>query len=113
MSRVFQMSVASIHALYVKKVEKKGRTRRRSTRSSAGSVASTRLLGAPGGRDHLRRLLPGGPDDPGPPHKGVVCKVRVEEVADPLIQKIRYLDLLVDELARGKELERILREPRS
>ena len=40
---------------------------------------------------------------------GVVCGVRVQEVEDPLMQKIRYLDLLVDELARGKSMEKILR----
>ncbi len=42
--------------------------------------------------------------------KGVVCGVRVEEVEDPLMQKIRYLDKLVDELARGKAMEKILRQ---
>lgn len=41
--------------------------------------------------------------------KGVVCGVRVEEVEDPLMRKIRYLDKLIDELARGKALEKILR----
>ena len=41
--------------------------------------------------------------------KGVVCGVRVEEVEDPLMQKIRYLDKLIDELARGKSMEKILR----
>jgi hypothetical protein len=40
---------------------------------------------------------------------GVVCGIRVEEVEDPLMQKIRYLDKLVDELARGKDMEKILR----
>jgi len=41
--------------------------------------------------------------------KGVVCGVRVEEVEDPLMRKIRYLDKLVDELAKGKAIEKILR----
>ena len=41
--------------------------------------------------------------------KGVVCGVRVEEVEDPLMQKIRYLDKLIDELAKGKKMEKILR----
>lgn len=45
--------------------------------------------------------------------KGVVCGVRVEEVEDPLMRKIRYLDKLVDELARGKAMDKILREPAS
>ena len=43
--------------------------------------------------------------------KGVVCGVRVEEVEDPLMRKIRYLDKLIDELAQGKAMEKILREP--
>ena len=42
--------------------------------------------------------------------KGVVCGVRVEEIADPLMQKIRYLDKLIDELAKGKAMEKILRQ---
>jgi hypothetical protein len=42
--------------------------------------------------------------------KGVVCGVRVEEVDDPLMQKIRYLDKLIDELAKGKAMEKILRQ---
>ena len=42
--------------------------------------------------------------------KGVVCGVRVEEIEDPLMQKIRYLDKLIDELARGKTMEKILRQ---
>ncbi|MBL9025531.1 MAG: DUF2200 family protein, partial [Myxococcales bacterium] len=41
---------------------------------------------------------------------GVVCGVRVEEIADPLMQKIRYLDKLIDELARGKKMASILRQ---
>lgn len=41
--------------------------------------------------------------------KGVVCGIRVEEVADPLMQRIRYLDKLIDELAKGKAMEKILR----
>jgi hypothetical protein len=44
------------------------------------------------------------------PIKGVVCGVRVEEVDEPLMQKIRYLDKLIDELAKGKAMEKILRQ---
>ena len=43
--------------------------------------------------------------------KGVVCGVRVEEIEDPLMQKIRHLDKLIDELAKGKPMEKILRSP--
>jgi hypothetical protein len=42
--------------------------------------------------------------------KGVVCGIRVEEIKDPLMQKIRYLDKLIDELAKGKPMEKILRQ---
>lgn len=42
--------------------------------------------------------------------KGVVCGVRVEEIEDPLMQKVRYLDKLIDELAKGKAMEKILRQ---
>ena len=42
--------------------------------------------------------------------KGVVCGIRVEEIEDPLIQKLRYLDKLIDELAKGKAMEKILRQ---
>jgi hypothetical protein len=45
--------------------------------------------------------------------KGVVCGVRVEEIEDPLMQKIRYLDKLIDELAKGKAMEKILRAPQA
>jgi hypothetical protein len=43
--------------------------------------------------------------------KGVVCGIRVEDMEDPLMQKIRYLDKLIDELAKGKKMEKILRNP--
>ena len=42
--------------------------------------------------------------------KGVVCGIRVEEIEDPLMQKVRYLDKLIDELAKGKAMEKILRQ---
>jgi hypothetical protein len=41
--------------------------------------------------------------------KGLICGIRVEDIEDPLMQKIRYMDKLVDELAKGKKLEKILR----
>ncbi len=43
--------------------------------------------------------------------KGVICGIRVEEIKDPLMQKIRYLDKLIDELAKGKSINKILRQP--
>jgi hypothetical protein len=43
--------------------------------------------------------------------KGVICGVRVEEIEDPIVQGVRYLDKLIDELAKGKAMEKILRKP--
>ena len=43
--------------------------------------------------------------------KGTVCGIRVEDIEDPLMQKIRYMDKLIDELAKGKKMEKILRSP--
>ena len=43
--------------------------------------------------------------------KGVVCGIRVENIEDPMTQKVRYLDKLIDELAQGRKMEKILRQP--
>ena len=112
MSKIFTASFASVYPLYVAKVEKKRRTK-----EELGEVIRW-LTGfdEAGLRDHLAagttfaeffaeaRLNPNAELI-----TGVVCGVRVEDVEDPLMQKIRYLDKLVDELARGKPMERILR----
>ena len=114
MSRVFKMTVASIHTLYVNKAVKKGRTE-----DEVNTVIQW-LTGFDSAE--LQQHLDDGTTFEDffavatlNPHadliKGVVCKVRVENVEDPLMQKIRYLDLLVDELARGKAMDAILRTP--
>lgn len=112
--RVYSMSFASVYPLYVAKAEKKGRTK-------AEVDAVIRWLTGYGPQD-LARLLKKGADletffaeapRPNPLRtsiKGVVCGVRVEEIREPLMREIRYLDKLVDELARGKAMEKILRE---
>ena len=112
-ARVFAMSFASVYPLYVQKAERKGRTR-----AEVDEVIGW-LTGY--GPDQLRRAIDTGVDletffsrapAMNPKAKlitGVVCGVRVEEVADPLLRKIRQLDKLVDELARGKKMASILR----
>ena len=112
-ARVFAMSFASVYPLYVAKAEKKGRTKKEVDR------IITWLTGYTG--QQLRSVLSKKVDFEGfftraprlNPNvaliTGVVCGVRVEEVKDPLMQKIRYLDKLIDELARGKKMETILR----
>jgi hypothetical protein len=112
--RVFTMSFASVYPLYVQKAAKKGRTQKEVDEIIAW------LTGYRGAR--LKKALDDGIDletffmkAPRLNPKaalitGVVCGVRVEDVEDPLMQKIRFLDKLIDELAKGKKLESILRE---
>jgi hypothetical protein len=111
-SRIFTTSVASVYPHYVTKVEKKGRTN-----DELDQVIEW-LTGFD--EPELNRHLTEGTtfedffaDARLNPHAslitGVVCGVRVENIDDPLMQKIRYLDKLVDELAKGKAMEKILR----
>lgn len=110
--RIFTTSFASVYPLYVTKVEKKGRSQ-----AELDAVISW-LTGFDAAElaHHLdarttfeaffaqARLHPNAVKI-----TGVVCGVRVEAVEDPLMQKIRYLDKLVDELAKGKALDKVLR----
>lgn len=112
MSRIFTTSFASVYPHYVTKVEKKGRTKAELDEviewltGFDQSDLSSHLASGTTFEDFFdeARLNP---------HAslitGVVCGVRVEHVEDPLMQKIRYLDKLVDELAKGKPLDRVLR----
>ncbi|HLV66994.1 MAG TPA: DUF2200 domain-containing protein [Polyangiaceae bacterium] len=111
--RIFGMSFGSVYPLYLQKAEKKGRTK-----EEVDTVIEW-LTGYSGAQ--LRRAIDTKVDfetffakaprmNPNAKRiTGVVCGVRVEDIADPLMQKIRYLDKLVDELARGKKMESILR----
>lgn len=112
MSRIFTTSVASVYPHYVAKVEKKGRTQ-----DELNQVIEW-LTGYD--QAHLQQQLAQGSTFEQffagaqlNPHAelitGVVCGVRVEDVEDPLMQQIRYLDKLVDELARGKAMDKVLR----
>jgi len=110
--RIFTTSVASVYPHYVTKVERKGRTQ------AELDQVITWLTGydEPTLQQHLEtgttfdeffaeaQLNPQASSI-----TGVVCGVRVENIDDPLMQKIRYLDKLVDELAKGKPMEKILR----
>ncbi|KRE59007.1 hypothetical protein ASG70_17460 [Phycicoccus sp. Soil748] len=111
-NRVFAMSLASVYPLYLAKVEKKGRTQ-----SELDEVIAW-LTGLD--EPALHRHLESGTtfeaffdqvelNPRASAITGTVCGVRVEEVDDPLMQKIRYLDKLVDELAKGRPLEKVLR----
>lgn len=111
--RIYTTSFASVYPLYVAKAERKGRTKAEvdeivrwltgfsqaelDARIAAKTDFETFFAQAP-------RLNPARAEI-----KGLVCGVRVEEVAEPLMREIRYLDKLIDELARGKAMARILR----
>ena len=110
--RIFTTSVASVYPLYRAKVEKKGRTR-----PELDQVIRW-LTGFDQGQleDHLAAgttfedfFTDGQLNPKASLITGVVCGVRVEDIEDPLMQRIRYLDKLVDELAKGRPLDKILR----
>jgi hypothetical protein len=112
MSRIFTVSFASVYPLYVAKVEKKGRTKAELDEviewlTGFDAAALKHHLEAGTTFEDLfacARLNPRASSI-----TGVVCGVRVESIEDPLMQKIRYLDKLVDELAKGKPLSKIMR----
>lgn len=111
--RLFQMAFARVYPLYVRKADRKGRTK------GEVDAAICWLTGYDG--DSLQSQIDGGVDlrtffaqapqinAKAPEISGVICGVRVEEVDDPLMQKIRWMDKLVDELAKGKALDKVLR----
>ena len=112
--KIFAMPLASVYPHYVKKVESKGRSNKNLKPlffwlTGYDVVALQKLLDnktsfedffekAPQLNPNVSKIT------------GVICGYRVEEIEDPLMQKIRYLDKLVDELAKGKALEKILRK---
>jgi len=112
--RVYAISFASVYPLYVQKVEKKGRTSREVDEVIAWLTGyeGERLQRVLDTRIDLETFFAQAPrlNPNAALITGVVCGVRVEEVADPLMRKIRYLDKLVDELARGKKMASILRQ---
>ena len=111
--RVYKMTFASIYPLYLQKIEKKGRAQAEldtvicwltgydqpGLQAQINSAVSLEAFfaQAPQINANAEKIT------------GVVCSVRVEEIADPLMQKIRWMDKLVDELAKGRAMEKILR----
>lgn len=106
------MSVASVYPHYVTKVEKKGRTTAELNQviewlTGFDEATLQKHLDAETTFEDFFAAATLNPN--ASLITGVVCHVRVEEVEDPLMQKIRYLDKLVDELAKGKAMEKVLR----
>ena len=112
--RVFAMSFASVYPLYVQKAERKNRTKAEVDEIILWLTGYDRA----GLKEQLRTKTDFETFFKSAPKlnpkasliKGVVCGVRVEDVEDPLMRKIRYLDKLIDELAKGKKMESILRK---
>lgn len=114
LQRIYTMSFARVYPLYVAKAEKKGRTKAEvdevirwltgyrekglQTQLKKQTDFETFFAKAPK-LNPKRRLI-----------TGLICGIRVEDIKEPLMQEIRYLDKLVDELAKGKAMEQILRK---
>jgi hypothetical protein len=113
-NHIYTMSFAAVYPLYIAKAQKKGRTKTEvdsiicwltgynqkelEAQLEKQTNYETFIAGAP----HLnpsRRLI-----------KGLICGVRVEDIEEPTLQEIRYLDKLIDELAKGKPVDKILRK---
>ncbi len=112
--RIYTMSVAGVYPHYIAKAEKKGRTKDEvdeifrwltgytqkdlESHLKKGTDFETFFFKAPK-LNPSRSLI-----------KGVICGIRVEEIEEPLMREIRYLDKLIDELAKGKAMDKILRK---
>lgn len=112
MSRVFDMTISSVYPLYVAKVERKGRTKDELdavirwltgfddaalARHIEGTTTFRAFFDEATLNPHANQVT------------GVICGIRVEEIEDPLMHRIRVLDKLVDELAKGRPLAKVLR----
>lgn len=113
-TKVFKMSFASVYPHYVAKAEKKGRTREELDDlifwlTGYNAADLERILGD---KTDFETFFTQAPQMNANAHKitGVICGYRVEDIEDPLMQKIRYLDKIVDELAKGKAMEKIMRQ---
>ncbi|MEO5982622.1 MAG: DUF2200 domain-containing protein [Pedococcus sp.] len=112
MSRIFTVSVASVYPHYVTKVERKGRTKTELDQviewltGFDGPALGQHLAAGTTFEDFFDQATL---NSKASAITGTVCGIRVEEVEDPLMQKIRYLDKLVDELAKGKAMDKVLR----
>ncbi len=112
--RIYKMPFATVYPLYLTKVEKKGRTKKevdeiiawltgydqKGLKAELKKQTNFEIFFAQAPRmNPARKLI-----------TGVICGIRVEEIEEPLMKEIRYLDKLIDELAKGKVMEKILRK---
>jgi len=112
--RIYRMKFSSVYPLYVQKAVRKGRTQEEVDRIVCWLTGYSRaeLQRQIEMESDFERFFAEAPsfNPKAALIRGVVCGVRVEEVEDPLMRKVRYLDRLIDELAKGKALEKILRQ---
>ncbi|MGB4759084.1 MAG: DUF2200 domain-containing protein [Candidatus Saccharimonadales bacterium] len=113
--RIYTIPFASIYPLYIAKAEKKGRTKQEVDQIICWLTGySQKAFEAElENQTNLESFLMEAPK-PNPNRTlitGVICGVRVEEIQEPTMREIRYLDKLIDELAKGKAIEKILRKP--
>lgn len=113
--RLYKMSVAKVYPLYIAKVERKGRTQAEVDEiiSWLTGYSQKELEAQLTKQNDFEAFFAEAPEL-NPARKqitGVICGVRVEDIKEPLMQEIRYLDKLIDELAKGKAMEKILRKP--
>lgn len=113
-TRIYKMSFASVYPLYIKKVERKGHTKaevdevifwltgynKKSLQEQIDQNSSFEdfFAQAPQMNPNVSQI------------KGMICGYRIEDIEDKLVQKVRYLDKLVDEVAKGRAMEKILRK---
>lgn len=113
--RIYTTSVASVYTHYVTKAEKKGRTKSEVDEIICWLTGYTQeaLEAHLGKRTDFETFFAEAPamNPARTLVKGVVCGVRVEDIEEPTMREIRYLDKLIDELAKGKAMEKILRNP--
>jgi hypothetical protein len=113
--RIAKMIFASVYPHYVTKIEKKGRTKKELNQvitwlTGFNESKIETLIKEKVSFEYLFKNATLNPN--APLIKGVICGYRIEEIENPLTQKVRYLDKLVDELARGRKMEKVLREPK-
>ena len=113
-ARVYKMAFAGVYPLYIQKAEKKGHTKEDVDTIICWLTGydSKTLQAQIDNKTNFEDFFAQAPQLNPNVSKitGVICGYRVEEIEDPLIQKVRYLDKLIDELAKGKAMEKILRK---
>ena len=113
-SRIYKLSFAGVYPMYIQKVERKGRTKQEvdevifwltgydeqglQQQIDRKTDFETFFAEAPALNPNVSKIT------------GVICGIRVEEIEDELVQKVRYLDKLIDEVAKGRAMEKILRQ---